>query len=185
VRIVLDQTSKSDSHQSDQISLRKIFRLGWGIIPLLACIAGYLICVNPILFGIQNEIATVDFGDGYHIRLWDEMDGLTDPSWDPDHAYPAIYYEITKSNVVIISKTFLTINPYKSPFNIQTAFADEGRLVCIYDKVHWGDGVIVVFDVTDPEGWFVGITPEEGRQSWIDRYDRLKQENPDMPDFFS
>lgn len=122
---------------------------------------------------IPHEIKDIfesDLGDGYSIRIWSERD------WDPDHAYPAIYYEISHNNAIVVPTHYVTNEDDDFNYDIHIAYADGGNLVAVYDTVLWEDCVYIFFDKRNAEG--SGHCPS---QDWAKEYFQLKEANPDLP----
>ena len=62
--------------------------------------------------------------------------------------------------------------------------------MCVYDTELWRERVLVIFDAVSSESWprlrgdEVSYDPVV-RQKWIDRYNRLRLENPSLPQYFT
>ena len=158
----------------------------WWIVPLVICIVAIVICTNFILVGFlgkTTELASINFGDGYTIRIWEKIVGIAEPNWDPDHGLPEIYYEMSRLDSVIIPTTFIGLN-FGDPYDIRVAFAEEGKLVSVYDANNWNSGgIFLMLDVTNPETFIYSsrMALGEWQQIRVDMIDRLRQENPDLP----
>jgi hypothetical protein len=108
------------------------------IIPLLIC-AGWLLLGIGSDDPIDQEIANIDLGDGYTVRMWREPPDL-------DDIYPSIYYEITKSDTIVIPTRYLMSETEDYTYSIRVASADGGKLVLIHDEQLWEEGVFILYD---------------------------------------
>jgi hypothetical protein len=153
----------------------------------VALIAVIATCSVRFVFGSKHRITTVDLGNDHFVRIWTEYPSWSD--WDPDIAYPAIYYEITQYDKAVVPKTWLGLD-FGYTYDIETAFAEDGALACVYDATLWGKGLFIIFDATSGESWprlseyEVSYTPAV-RRKWVDRYNRLMLENPSLPRYFA
>src|SRR5690606_5716303 len=177
--------SKADWYETAVIRSRqrkRFKKLAWlfgCLIPLVACGAITVVFVYQLYNGTQSELLSLDFGEGYRIRVWVEQDGWLEPEFDLDHR-PAVYYEVTRFGSVVEPKRFLTAS--WEPFRVSAAFADEGKLIGlnIYTvECQPGNGSRVFLEQLEDDRWFIGTFSDYGQQRWTNRYERLVQENPD------
>jgi hypothetical protein len=141
-----------------------------------------VVCAKPLIFGSRTQIAKIDAGDEYYIWIWKEYPNLE--NWDPDIAYPKIYYEITQSDEVVVPTTWLGLD-FDFSYDIQVAFAGGKTLVAVYDSELWDNGLFIIFDKESGESWprlrddEVSYEPDVKRK-WGSRYNRLIAENPSL-----
>jgi len=145
-------------------------------LPFAALLFGALFCCSQILFTHKKALESVNFGDGYTIEVFEEAEGILDPSWDPDIPYPGIYYQVRQGKSVIVPQTYLGLS-FPRPLDIKIALAEDGNLIVIYDEQGYSNGIIIVLDATNPsyERW------EAPHSEWPALYERVREENPEMP----
>jgi hypothetical protein len=152
----------------------------------LAFISVCLVTLQGFLYDTYNRIATIDLSDGYTLKLWNESEGILG-NWDPDNPYPSIYYQIEKSGNIAVPKTYLHLDLHYT-YDIKVVFAETGRLACVYDTKLWTKGLYIIWDAESGESWprlrDDEVSYESSvKQKWLERYTRLKLENPTLPQF--
>lgn len=147
---------------------------------LVAIIA--LCCIGGDADIHMRDVADVDIGEGYRIKIWTESPGLYNQDWDWDVAHPIIYSKITRLEQTVVSTTYIGLD-YEYDYDIKTAFAEDGNLVCVYDTNLWDSGIFIVFDIVSGEAWYGYCYDDESKvRKWNDRYNRLRLENPELPE---
>jgi len=146
------------------------------IFAIMILLGGTVCCVAVFIFANPadiRQIASYDLSDGYSIKVWDKC------RWGDDFC-PYVYYEIAKFDSIIVPTTYIAIDRnYK--FDMKIVFAEKGNLVCVYDTKLWTENVLFIFDKRSGESWPRLHYPDQ----WVERYARLKLENPNLPPKFT
>jgi hypothetical protein len=145
--------------------------------------AARLLLLGLLLAGLaacafRDSIRNYDFGDGYSIRIWWQYRAIWD--WD-DVPEPHLYYEVTRNGQPVVPKTWLSLDTGEDQeFDIATAVADGGNLVCVYDRNAF-KGLFILFDVRSGDSWSGRFSTPEAEARWAKRYRQLLAENPGFP----
>ena len=180
------------NNHSGSANMKKRIRLFAVVTFLLLLVA---LCLSPILFGSYKALAALNLSSDHTLHVWVETKGILDAGWDPGDL-PTIYYDVTRGNTVVAHQSFLLVTSSLSyDRQLSTAITKDGSLGCIYDTESIIDRVFVCYDVASNESY-----PEELSQvdwanapelsdaiieKWAARYERLRMENPNLPDYFA
>jgi hypothetical protein len=156
-----------------------------GIALLLICLL--TAALLKFLFDYTEEIAVIDLKNGYVVRIWKAYPKISEGfreggGWD-------VNYSISRQGVDIVPEGGLFMNVYNSdpgPYLFKTAFADNGRLICIYDA-NAGSIPQIMIEVSSGDTW-PAHTEEEFlnptvKKKWFARYQQIRQENPNLPNY--
>jgi hypothetical protein len=131
----------------------------------------------------RKPVTSYDFGDGYSIRVWWQYSAIW--NWD-DGAEPHLVYDVTRNGQAIVPQSYLEPDfKEDQDFDIATAVADNGTLVCVYDRNAF-KRLFILFDTRNGESWprlredeALGDPVVEAK--WAKRYRQLLAENPGIP----
>jgi hypothetical protein len=144
---------------------------------LALLLAGSAACAS------RDPVASYEFDNGYRIRIWWEHRAIWD--WD-DVPEPHLYYDVTRNGQTVVPETWLNLHlGEKQDFDIATAVADGGSLVCVYDRNAF-KSLFILFDARNGESW-PRLRDDEARgnpaveEKWAKRYRQLLAENPGFP----
>ncbi len=131
----------------------------------------------------RRPVTGYNFGDGYSIRVWWQYSAIWD--WD-DGEEPHLLYDVTLNGQSVMPKGYLGSRLDKEQdFDIATAVADNGTLVCVYDRNAF-KRLFILFDTRNGESW-PRLREDESQSNpavvakWAKRYQQLLAENPDIP----
>jgi hypothetical protein len=88
-----------------------------------------------LFFGWEEDVATISLDNSYSIHIWEEFVGILDDGWDPDIGSPLIFYEVKKSDIPIVSKSWLELD-FGYDYDIKFEFIPKGVFVCHQDINH-------------------------------------------------
>lgn len=145
---------------------------------LLVSIAACSWCAWEITRPRGRELANIDIGGNRTVRIWSEEDlgewGVT-----------CIYYEILENGQVIVPPLFMGSDRGQR-FEFQAAFADSGRLACIWQTNREAKGFpwIIIYDNNTRESWpKIRWCEKKGQPGdWEARYRVLQAENACLKD---
>src|SRR5215203_3322918 len=147
----------------------------------MALVALLLVGVTGCAY--RKPVTGYNFGDGYSIRVWWQYSAIWD--WD-DGEEPHLVYDVTKNGRSVVPEGYLGLGLDKNQdFDIATAVADNGTLVCVYDRNAF-KRLFILFDTRNGESW-PRLRDDEApgdpavEAKWAKRYRQLLAENPDIP----
>ncbi len=128
-----------------------------------------------------RTLGTLDLGSGYALQVFTEYD-----HFDLDSTFPVIHYRVTRGSTEVVPKTWLGLHRGQQ-YRFRVAVTGDGQLACVYDEFAPDDyGGHLMFDLPTGESYprhrFYDEASRpipEGR--WLDRYRRLREDNPDLP----
>lgn len=142
-----------------------------------------LLLVGLEACAFRDPVASHAFGDGYRIRVWWQYSAIWD--WD-DVPEPHLFYDVTRNGQTVVPETWLHLDLGEDQdFDVATAAADGGNLVCVYDRNAF-KRLFILFDVRSGESW-PRLRDDESSSDpaveakWAERYHRLLAENPGFP----
>ena len=140
----------------------------------LASIAACGWCLWSVTRPAVRTLANIDIGGNRTVRIWSEED-------QREWGISCIYYQIAENGEEIVPTMFLGTDRNEQ-FEFKAAFADNGRLACVWQSnpKSW----IIIYDHETQESWpQVWWCEQRGEpRDWEGRYQRLRAENPTLPD---
>jgi hypothetical protein len=123
-----------------------------------------------------------DIGGGRTLRVW----SIRSDRWLEPHPL-MVYYRVDQRGEELVHTTFLEFDD-GGEYQFKAAFADGGRLACVYEIARAKDNsyYLLIFDASNGESW-PRLRDDETKsdprviKKWLQRHCRLKAENPELP----
>ncbi len=129
-----------------------------------------------------RQFGTFDLGSGCKVRIWSRG--------EPLEPHVPIYCQIIGNGVEgPPSPTSLLGNDADEPFRFKVAFAEGGKLACVYSHQPLDDRkrILIMYDVEQREAWMgrdcERAAHDNDADAWRDRYRKLRAANRKMPRF--
>jgi hypothetical protein len=159
------------------MSKRWLYPVG-GLLAVIGLCSGCLWSIQPRPRFSQE----FDIGGGRILRVW----SIADSEWfEPNPLM--VYYRVDLRGKELVHRTFLEHDD-GGEYQFKVAFADGGRLACVYEINRGKDCgyYLLMFDASTGESWPRLREDEadwmpEVMEKWGKRYRRLKAENPELP----
>jgi hypothetical protein len=168
-----------DGQPTSTIAIRhgqepKAFRLLWFVMlgvlvisPFACCGFGFWWILEPS----GRRLGDYDIGQGRQVHIWSKEEAWGDPV--------GVYYRITQERTEVCPTTWIGVD-HGERFEFRTAFADDGKVACVYEVNLAADDseYVIIYDAERGETW---PRDDKDRGRWLELYRKLRAANPDFP----